>query len=210
MLRSGKWCWLMAASLIVGPVGLLAFAAPRGEEDDKKAETIPNPAYKHWSAFKVGTTVTVREKVKFPAESEEGQRYHKGTLVKDITYTLTEVTPAKAVVTVVETEHARNHLQESAPFKMIYPAAIEKGLGTPKESFAKHKQEDVEVKLSGKTYKATLIDTTHKLGGLTKMHQVWVSDDVPGGIVKDIRSEKDGEKIISESTLEVTSFMPAQ
>src|SRR5580692_5724797 len=147
-------------------VGALLFAnlATVRAEDQPPEGMIVNPIYKHWSAFQPGTSVTRREKVKFPAQSEEGQRYHEGTLVKDVTYKLLSVNPQKVVVEVVEAEHGRGSLQESAPFKITYFAHIKKGLGTPKESFAHHKQEDVEVEAHGKTYKATLVETTHKIG----------------------------------------------
>jgi hypothetical protein len=58
----------------------------------------------------------------------------------------------------------------------------------------------------------------HRLGGrrtiprpytpLTRTHQVWLSDEVPGGILKDVRSPKEGEKVISESTLEIAGKFP--
>jgi hypothetical protein len=45
--------------------------------------------------------VTLKEEVRFPADFEEGQRYHESKLVKDTTYKLHEVSPQKAVVEVI-------------------------------------------------------------------------------------------------------------
>ncbi len=196
-----------ALFLIAGVIFLHSAASPpvlgqgKGEE-----EMIANPAYTHWSAFKVGASVTRREKIKFPPDSEEGERYADHTLVKDITYKLLEVTPEKAVVEVIESEYGRGLIEEAAPFKISYLAKMKKGLGSNKESFAKHKEEEVEIKILGKTYKATLVDTLHKNGPLTRTHQVWMTGEIPGGILKDVRSQKEGDKTISESTLEVVSF----
>jgi hypothetical protein len=177
--------------------------------DEPKKEMVDNPVYKHWAAFKVGTTVTRREKVKLPADSEEGQIQPEQTLVKDNVYKLLEVTPQKVVVEVTEMEHGRGSIQESAPFKLIYFSHMRKGLGTPKESFEKHKQEDVEVEVHGKMYKATVVETTQKIGPVTKYQKVWLSDEVPGGIIKDIKSQKHGNDMMSESTLELVSVKQA-
>jgi hypothetical protein len=175
--------------------------------DDQPAEgMMVNPIYKHWAAFQPGATVTMREKIKFPAQSEEGQRYVESTLVKDTTYKLLSVSPEKAVVEVVEAEHGRGSLQESAPFKITYFAHIKKGLGTPKEHFAKHSQEEVEVQAHGKTYKATLVETTHKNGPETRTQKIWLSDEIPGGVVKEEKVQKHGDEPVSESTLEILVF----
>jgi hypothetical protein len=191
----------------VGALLFTGLAELRAE--DQPEGMIVNPIYKHWAAFPPGTGVTRREKVKFPAQSEEGQRYHEGTLVKDVTYKLLSVTPEKVVVEVVEAEHGRGSLQESAPFKITYFAHIKKGLGTPKEGFAHHKQEDVEVQAHGKTYKATLVETSHKIGPEMHDQKVWLSDEVPGGIIKETKTQKHGDEVISESTLEILQFHKA-
>ena len=107
----------------------------------------------------------------------------------------------------IESEHGRGYVRENAPIKLIYFAKVKKGMGTPKENFAKHKQEDVEVKIKTKTYKATLIDTTHKRSGdLVREQKIWLSDEVPGGILKDVKTQKKGDQLITESTLEVLSY----
>jgi len=202
-MRTGR-----AMFLVTGVLSMLAAVSPtvaRGQGKGEE-EMIANPSYTHWSAFKVGASVTRREKIKFPPNSEEGERYPDHTLVKDITYKLLEVTPAKAVVEVIEAEYGRGLIEEAAPFKISYLAKMKRGLGSNTENFAKHKEEEVEIKILDKTYKATLVDTLHKNGPLTRTHQVWLSDAVPGGILKDLRSQKEGDKVISESSLEIVSF----
>jgi hypothetical protein len=203
MMRTGSTVFLIAGLFMS-----VQIASPKtAQAQDKEAgDMIPNPSYTHWAAFKVGANVTRREKIKFPPDSEEGQRYPDHTLVKDISYKLLEVTPAKAVVEVIESEYGRGSIEEAAPFKISYLAKMKKGLETPKGSYAKHKQEEVEIMVHGKTYKATHVETVHKNGPLTRSHQVWLSDEVPGGILKDLRSQKEGDKTISESTLEIVSF----
>ncbi len=187
--------------LMLGLAGAADLSAQEGGKED-----VENPIFKHWAAFKVGASVTRREKIKFPADSQEGQLYPDHTLVKDTTIKLIEVTPKKVVVELTEAEHGRGFVRENAPIKLIYFAHIKKGLGTPKEGFAKHKEEDVEVKIKNKTYKATLVDTTHKHGDMTRSQQIWLSDEVPGGILKDVRLQKKGEQVVSESSLEILSY----
>jgi hypothetical protein len=194
-----------ALLLALGATGLAGLRA----EEQPKQEMVPNPPFKHWSAFKPGTTVTRREKVKFPAKSEEGQRYHEGTLVKDTTYKLLEVTPEKVVLEVTEVEHGHGLLTESAPFKLIYLPQIKKGSGTPRESFMKHKQTDVEVEAHGKKYQATLVETSYMSGGVLRTQQIWLSDDMPGGIVKEIKTQKEGDNVVNETTIEVLRFSKA-
>jgi hypothetical protein len=190
---------------VAGGLLLLGLAGLHAQEGGKagKEEMVENPIYKHWSAFKVGASVTRREKVKFPAESEEGQRHPDHTLVKDTTIKLLEVSPKKIVVQLTESEHGRGYVRENAPIKLIYFAHVKKGFGTPKEHFAKHKQEDVDVIVKGKTYKTTLVETTHKHGDMTRSQKIWLTDEIPGGILKDIKTQKKGDQLISESTLEV-------
>jgi hypothetical protein len=197
-----------ALFLIAGLLSVLPDAATPTVQGQGKGEEemIANPSYTHWASFKVGATVTRQEKIKFPPDSEEGQRYADSTLVKDITYKLLEVTADKAVVEVVEAEYGRGLIEEAAPFKISYLAKMKKGLASNKEHFAKHKEQEVEIKILGKTYKATHVDTLHKNGSFTRTHQVWLSDEVPGGILKDVRTQKDGDKLISESSLEIVSF----
>jgi hypothetical protein len=187
----------------MGTLILFALAGDNSLPAQGKDETVENPIYKHWAAFKVGTSVVRREKVKFPADTEEHRMYPEGSLVKDTTYKLIDMTDKKAVVEVTVQEHHHGYVQESPPLKMIYFAHIKKGQGTPKEGFSKHKEEDVEVKIKGKAYKATLVETQYKVGGITRSQKIWLSDDIPGGIIKDERSQKKGKEIISESTLEV-------
>jgi hypothetical protein len=172
--------------------------------DDRPAgEMVDNPIYKHWAAFKAGATVTMRERVKFPAQSEEGIRYPEGTLVKDTTYKLLSVNPQRVVVEVTEAEHGRGSLQENAPFKITYYAKVKKGLGSPKSLYSHHKQEDVEVQSHGKTYRATLVETTHEHGPASRSQRIWISDQIPGGIVKEEKVQKQGGEIVSQSTLEI-------
>ena len=69
---------------------------------------------------------------------------------------------------VIEAEHGHGSLQENAPFKITYFAHVKKGSGSPKSLYSHHKQEDVEVEAHGKTYKATLVETTHEHGGASR------------------------------------------
>jgi hypothetical protein len=206
MRNLSMMCCVAGLFVLLGLSGSTSLKAEEPKKEEPKDELVANPIYKHWAAFKVGATVTRREKVKFPADSEEGRIHPDQTLVKDITYTLKDLTPEKAVVEVVETEHGRGSLQENAPFKITYLANFKKGLGTPKGDFTKHKEEDVEVEVHKKTYKGKLIETTHKIGDILYTQKIWISDDIPGGIIKDEKTQKQGDTVLSSSTLEILNF----
>ncbi len=195
-------------------VGLCVIAgAAFARADDQPAEgMVDNPIYKHWAAFQPGATVSMREKIKFPPQSEEGIRYPESSLVKDTTYKLLSVDAKKVVVEVTESEHGRGSLQENAPFKITYFSHVKKGLGSPKSLYSHHKQEDVEVQAHGKTYKATLVETTHEqqpgpMGpAASRSQKIWISNDIPGGIVKEEKIQKQGNEVVSESKLEILNY----
>jgi hypothetical protein len=156
----------LAVTFVIGTVDKAARAA----ED----EMVPNPPYKHWSAFKVGTTVTQKERIKFAEGSEEHDFYAGGVHEKDIVYTLIEVTPAKAVVQVVFTEYGAGSI--------------------------------TEVTLLGKPVRAHWIEITDKEGDEVFYNKKWESDEIPGGTVKEIKSETKGGHLVAQTDYEIVSF----
>jgi hypothetical protein len=189
----------LAVTFVIGTVDKAARAA----ED----EMVPNPPYKHWSAFKVGTTVTQKERIKFAEGSEEHDFYAGGVHEKDIVYTLIEVTPAKAVVQVVFTEYGAGSITELAPSKITFPAMIKKAHSkSSKQDIEVFKEGDEEVTLLGKPVRAHWIEITDKEGDEVFYNKKWESDEIPGGTVKEIKSETKGGHLVAQTDYEIVSF----
>jgi len=193
---------MMAAILLLGAME----SAVRAADD----EMVTNPPYKHWSAFKVGTTVTQKEHVRFAKSSDEADYYPGGVREKDATYTLLEVTPEKAVVQLTIVEYGHGSTTELAPSKITYPAKVKKEhVSTSKEEIETFKEGDEDVNVLGKTIRCHWVEIIDQDGDETYYHKVWDSDEVPGGIIKEIRSQKKGNAVISESDHAVVSYQKA-
>ena len=192
---------LIAAVALV--FGSLSAAARAADE-----ESVPNPPYKHWSAFKAGTTVTQKEKIHFlDKDSDEADYYSGGVSEKDVTYKVLEVTPQKVVLQSTIAEHGRGSIVEHAPTKITYPATIAKSQATTsKEDIETFKEGVEDVKVLGKTIHCKKVHLIDQDGDETFEHQIWTSDEMPGGFVKDVKITKKANKVVSESELVIVSF----
>ncbi len=141
---------------------LLAFAAASllGTLQDKEY-----PTFKYWADWKVGAWAT-----------------HKATagggIVIESTVTLTEITADKIVVTSAGKVTVQGKEKPTAPRKQ------EILLHDPKMG-AIDKEGDEDVEAAGKTYTCHWIQTSHDSAGGGKVHvKMWLSKEVPGGIVR--------------------------
>jgi hypothetical protein len=189
----------------------LAFATAR-EEKAEKGEMVPNPAYKNWSSFKKGATVTLKEVVvehagDNPNAIDVTARPHKPMEILN-TYTLQNVNPERAVVTWVQTDVHHHHLTEHSPKRIIYPAKAEAGRGgsLSKKEVANYKEGEETLKVAGKEIKCQWASSDIKIGDETSSSKMWWSPDVPGGIVKQVTTKKQGDKVIYEVTTMLTEL----
>jgi hypothetical protein len=170
-------------------------------------ELVDNPPFVHWSAFKVGTTVTQRETVKFAQESFEGDYYPEGTHEKDLTYTLIEVTPKKVVVRLIVSEYGRGSIIEQAPLKITYVPKVKKEhVSTSKEGIETFKEGEEDVKVLGKTFHCEWVETIDEEDGVTTYRKQWTAKDIPGGTVKEVRSTKKGKEVLNEAFFTVVQY----
>lgn len=181
-------------------VALIATSTPV-LTDDK--ETTENPYYKYWSKSKVGATVTLKETTKLAAE-KAGEKGDED--VKQITHKLLELTAEKAVVETVVTEGEVFGLVESAPTKHIYPAKMSKEvlMDLLKETGAKG--EPATLKVGDKELKVTHLTGTVKGKDDEVAFSIWLSEEIPGGIAKRVRTTKVKGEVIAETTIEVVKF----
>jgi hypothetical protein len=196
MLQVTRWM------LAVGSIGLaFVFSAATAAEKD---EMVDNPIYKYWSKFHPGATVTRLEKTVYGGP--EKNMFPDGIDEKTVKYTLISVTPEAVTTQVVVSEPGFLSTVESAPTKQTSAKMI-------KKSHLRAGLHDIDpmvgkdtIKVLGKEMECTTLSGTEKKGGEEVEHKVWVSDKVPGGIVKHTRVTKQDGKLIADTTITLKSF----
>ena len=130
----------------------------------------------------------------------------KGEDVKQITHKLIELTADKAVVETVVTEGEVFGFVESAPTKHIYPAKMSKELlqDLLKETGAKGAE--TTIKVGDKDVKVMHLTGTIKGKDDEVAFSIWLTEEVPGGIAKRVRTSKVKGEVVAETTLEVLKF----
>jgi hypothetical protein len=181
------------------PLVVLAAAAPL-----VSAQDVANPYYKFWSKWKPGATVTYKETTKLsgPAAGSAPE----GTDVKTVTYKLLEVNDEKVVVETRVTQQENFGYVESAPTKHIYPAKMSKALLQELIEETGAKGTPATLKVGDKEVKVTAITGSMKKTGEEVNFKIWLSDEVPGGIVKRQRTTKVNGEVAAETTVELVSY----
>jgi hypothetical protein len=175
----------------------LALATAWGADPD---ELVTNPRYKGWADFKPGTTVTHKEKSRFPAGSPQGKYYPEGVDERDVTYKLISVSPEKVVIETVVLDYELLSQVQAAPTRIIYPAKVKRAHveGAREQLKVKEGKEDIEV--LGKTHKCEWYETTRMTSdGEVMTRKRWIAADVPGGILKEVTVTKKGDQVIAET-----------
>jgi hypothetical protein len=200
------------ALVLVAMVGLpLAFASAREEKADTE-ELVPNPAYVNWSSFKPKmTTVTLKEVVTEhlsdnPNAIDVTARPHHPMVILN-TYSLQSVSEKDAVVRWVQTDVHHHHSTEHSPKRIIYPAKAppgHKGGVLSKEKVSNYMEGEETVMAAGKEIKCKWHSSDIKIGDETSSSKMWWSPDVPGGIVKQVTTKKQGDKVVYEVTTILT------
>ena len=65
---------------------------------------------------------------------------------------------------------------------------------------------DEEVRVLHKTVKAHFVEYVDTDGDEVFDRKLWESDEIPGGIVKEVKKTKKGDKLIAETITDVTHF----
>jgi hypothetical protein len=190
--------------------GVIALAVGPVTADDKEKEELKaNPGYNHWSSFKPGSTAVHREVNKIAGP--EGKQLTGGVDEKTIEYKLVDVTPQRVVVeSVVTEEELLGHVQ-AAPTRHIYPKEIQKArLDQFLQETGATKGEET-LKVAGKEFKCrTLMGKIKGPEGEETTYKIWLSDEVPGNIVKQVRTTKGKGELVAETTTTLESFKKAQ
>jgi hypothetical protein len=202
--------WLHCVPLLAG-LGLFAPPAVAADDKDeqKDEKQVTNPFCKQWASFKAGTTARQRDKVYLLDDSPESKRYPGGIVIKVITYKLLEVTPEQVVLEAQTVDHEPGELIYHAPFKVVYPAKVPLAEAqTPPDKFVTHKEgEEKNIKLAdGKVVNSTWVETSYEHDGVVHYQKIWLSDEVPGGILKDKKIQKKNGKEIQHSSITLIDF----
>src|SRR5262249_31905636 len=145
-----------------------------------------NPYYKFWAAHKPGATAVHLEQTKLGGP--EGKLVPGGGDEKSIAYKLVEVGQDRAVVEMGVTEQDFLGYVQAAPTRYIYPAKWKKSyLEQLLPDDGKFGQETVQAAGKDITCK-TLAGSVKGPNGEQIEYKLWISDAVPGSIVKQIRT----------------------
>jgi hypothetical protein len=197
MMQAARWKSAVAVTVLA--LSSLAVYAGGGDE------MVENPMYKYWANHKPGASATRLEKTAFSGAAEKSQ-VPDGIDEKEVTYKLLSVSPTNVVVEVVVKERGFLGTIESSPTKQSYPSKI-------KKSHLKAGLHDVDVKLGkdtivvlGKKLDCTTASGMEKKEGTEIDHKMWLSEQIPGGIVKHTRVTKVDGKVYADTTITLESF----
>lgn len=160
-------------------------------------ETIENDVYKHWAQFKPGSFCKLKSVSKVMGQ----------TTVSTMTTTLKMVTKEKVVLMVTSASQSAGQefkmpsqkIEHLARIPKPKPENIEKQKGKVSDAKAKEGKEELSVK--GKKIKTKWNESTFKMGKMTTKSKTWMSDEIPGQIVKSVSTTEGEMKMVTEMTL---------
>jgi hypothetical protein len=171
------WTWA------VGIFSLVVATAWAGEE------MVANPYYKFWAGTKPGSVAVHIEKTKL--SGPEAALAPDGVDEKHITYKLVSVDPERAIVEMVVTEQDFLGFVQSAPTRHIYPAKLKKSHVERVFLESGSKSGEETLTAAGQAMKCkTISGAIKETGGEQTEFKLWLCDDVPGRIAKQVRTAR--------------------
>jgi hypothetical protein len=167
-------------------------------------EQVANPYYKFWSKSKPGATVVLKETTRLSGAAAAAAPEESD--VKTVTYKLTEVNDKRVVVEARVTQQEDFGYVESGPTRHIYPAKMSKAALEDLIAETGAKGEEATLKVGDKELKTMLLSgTLKKKGGEEVDFKIWLSEEVPGGIAKRVRTAKLNGEVVAVTTVELVS-----
>jgi len=183
------------------PLVVVAAAAPLASAEERGA----NPYYKFWSKSKPGATAVLKETTKLSGAAAASAP--EGTDVKTVTYKLAELNDEKAVVETHVTQREDFGYVESAPTRHIYPAKMSREVLEDLLAETGAKGKAITLKVGDKELRVMLLTgTMKKKGGEEVDFKLWLSDEVPGGIAKRVRTARVNGEEVAVTTVELVSY----
>jgi hypothetical protein len=161
------------------------------------AEEIESPIYRSWAKAKVGTSVTYREVVTTKGVRAETTR--RATLAK--------LTAEKAVIDEEQFETVNGKPKVVTSITLDYRKGLILLPGMTKEKVENPglgKKAGLEtVKVLGKDYKAAWYESEAPTDHGPAIGRTWVSDDVPGKILKSTMKVESADKTVTTELIEI-------
>ena len=200
---------ILTSSLLCASLFLMA-------ADDSHPPPPANPEYAQWAHFKPGTYVTLERRVFEHGENNvgvvEAMAHPPGASVMRINTKMVDLDKDKAVL-----EETRIDLGDGSETQM--PAdkvtlfasgqvsnASDSMLEPSKPQTVKETEGDEELTVMGNKLKTHWVETTIKTGNEVSTAKDWLSDDVPGGLVKEETRKTWNGKLLVESATRVIDY----
>jgi len=208
-LRTTFSAAILASSLLCASSVLMA-------ADDSHPPPPANPEYAQWAHFKPGTYVTLERKVFEHGENKvgvvEAMAHPPGASVMRINTKMVDLDKDKAIL-----EETRIDLGDGSETQM--PAdkvtlfangqvsnASDSMWEPSKPQTVKETEGDEELTVMGNKLKTHWVETSIKIGNEVSTAKDWLSDDVPGGLVKEETRKTWNGKLLVESTTKVIDY----
>lgn len=182
----------------------------RGEQGKDSME---NPPYKNWASFKVGASVTLKQTIVDKSGDDpsriDATARPAGAVVQMNTYKLILSTPQMVVVEMTQSDVEPGSEVEHAPVKVTYAAKVDQKFAEgklPKSKVGGFKEGEEELEVAGKKIKCQWVESEIKAGNETSLARIWTSNEVPGGIVKQTTTKKQGDQVFYETTTVLTAL----
>ena len=200
---------ILTSSLLCASLFLMA-------ADDSHPPQPANPEYAQWAHFKPGTYVTLERRVFEHGENNvgvvEAMAHPPGASVMRINTKMVDLDKDKAVL-----EETRINLGDGSETQM--PAdkvtlfasgqvsnASDSMLEPSKPQTVKETEGDEELTVMGNKLKTHWVETSIKTGNEVSTAKDWLSDDVPGGLVKEETKKTWNGKLLVESATRVIDY----
>ena len=154
-------------------LALLLMAASSGA-----AAEVEHPAYKSWSRYPVGTTITVRSVTESP----------NSKLTTTTTYKLLELKPDMAVLETRVVSDATGRVVENRPERLeqqrmfpLFPGVKPEDIGKPRNASVKGEE---ALPVLGRELKTVWYETKDKTEAGENFTRTWLCDEVPGRLTR--------------------------
>jgi hypothetical protein len=186
--------------------------------DDSHPPEPANPEFAQWSHFKVGTYVTLERKVFEHRENNvgvvEAMAHPPGAEFMRINTKLVDLNKDQAVLEETRIDLGDGSETQMPPDKVTLFANGE--FSNVKESLwekptgptptVKATEGDEELTVMGNKLKTHWVETSVTTGKETSTSKDWLSDDVPGGLVKEETKKTWNGKMLVESVTKVIDY----
>jgi hypothetical protein len=169
-------------------------------ETPKPGDMVNNPPFVHWSQFAVGTSITTKDVVTLGDGSVEEVVATAKLVAKAPDHVSVET------VVVGGADVGKTEAIEQTKTITDFPAKVkfERTHTPPSVGYSVTEGKEI-VEVKGKKVEAEWVEATSTRGDEVVVEKVWTAQDVPGGIVKRAITRKKGDKIASQSALEVVT-----